>query len=175
RKKDQQEKEKNEKGNGKEFNKTYTYDKTQRMYVNNITNEQVLFHGAERAKAIIFFNEIENMKAEALYKIENLMMKIKKYNEYYIQKETYIMCNHTKNADNITSNEAFIISKLNEVLNGLNKNKDVKDVSMERMLNIRSEVLPEWWFYALREEISNKNSGESYNEEMLKILKRHSS
>src|SRR5699024_7272617 len=84
KKKDQQEKEKNEKGYGKEFNKTYTYDKTQRMYVNNITNEHVLFHGAERAKAIIFFNEIENMKAEALYKIENLLLKIMKYREYDI-------------------------------------------------------------------------------------------
>src|SRR5699024_5623994 len=175
RKKDQQEKEKNEKGYGKEINKTYTYDKTQRMYVNNITNEHVLFHGAERAKAIIFFNEIENMKAEALYKIENLLLKIMKYREYDIPKEMYILCNHTKNADSIRSNEAFIISKLNEVLKGLNENKDVKDVSMERMLNIRSEVLPEWWFDALREEISNENSGESYNEEILKILKRHSS
>src|SRR5699024_938360 len=137
--------------------------------------EHVLFHGAERAKAIIFFNEIKNMKDEALYKIENIMLKIMKYREYNIPKEKKILCNDTKNTDSIRSNKTFIISKLNEVLKGLNENKDVKDVSMERMLNIRSEVLPEWWFDALREKISNENSGESYNEEMLKILKRHSS
>lgn len=143
---------------GKEFAKNYNWDSSLKSFVDK-DNNAVKFDGSERAKAFIFYNGMEDMKVNALYKIEKIIVDIMEFKDYNVIQELNALFTYTKQAQSIVNNEAFIISKLRKVLEDL---KIDKKTSMKDILNIKIEVIPEWFVEGLK---SKKDSEFEYNEE----------
>src|SRR5699024_7349199 len=97
---------------GEDFIKNYTWDSGNKTFIDK-NNQSVKFDGRERAKAILIYNNMENMNTTSLYKIEQLLVDIMEFKNYDLVSEVNALFTYTKNESSIKSNEAFIISKLN--------------------------------------------------------------
>lgn len=133
---------------GSEFLKNYKLDN--RNFVCKKTNEKVLFDGVERAKAIIFFSELEKNEDNELYKIEELILDLFEYEEHFdVPKEINKLANHVNKATTIKYSGRFIISKLKDIKSLLEKGN--KEVCVSDVMELEdNEVIPIWWYDGLR-------------------------
>lgn len=119
-----------------------------RKYYDRVTGKAVLFDDEERVKAIILNNTFEAIGTDACYAIEELLLKVINKPSFNISQEVHFLFDYTKSAETIKKPDAFIISKLKQlveiVLKG-NTNIKVKDL-INIKDNKRIDLLPDWWF-----------------------------
>ncbi len=140
------------KGNGR--NRAYAesfklaYKENNRKYFDRKTNEPMHFDDEERVKAIILNNTFDAIGNDACYTIEELLMKIINKPFFDISREVHFLFNYTKGAISINQPEAFIISKLKQLVDNVLKGNTT--IQAKDLLNIkdnnRREMLPDWWF-----------------------------
>lgn len=159
----------NEKIYGEEFLKKYRYDSNKEMYIDQQTNEEILFDGRDRIKAILLLEELHGLDNNSLFVIENILNEIIDIHEFDLINNIHFLFSYTKRAKTINNPSAFIISTLNkiksEVLSG-NYNVEVSDVITVN--NFTMEKSPKWFYKALRSK-REVNKEEKIEQELNKI------
>lgn len=124
------------------------YEQKSRKYYDKVTGEFVLFDDEERVKAIILNNKFKGIGNDACYTIEKLLMKIINIPSFKISQEVHFLFMYTNGSPTIKQPEAFIISKLNQLVENVLKGNT--DIQVKDLINIKGdnkvEVLPDWWF-----------------------------